>query len=92
MLGIIDMNFSVHMDENTLAELNRLAKEEGKSRSALLSEAFRQYSDERSKRVRTNGWPQVLIDHWNTANPEDFSTHPDFGDTADLKPLRDPSL
>jgi metal-responsive CopG/Arc/MetJ family transcriptional regulator len=86
------MNFSVHMDEKTLAELNQLAKEEGKSRSALLSDAFRQYSDERSKQVRTNGWPQLLIDHWSKAKPEDYSEHPDFGDTADLKPFSDPSL
>jgi metal-responsive CopG/Arc/MetJ family transcriptional regulator len=92
MLVEIEMNFSVHMDERTLAELNRLAKEEGISRSALLSEAFRQYSDERSNRVRTNGWPQVLVDHWNKVNAEDYSEHPDFGNTTDLKPLRDPLL
>lgn len=53
------MNFSVHMDELTLSELNRLAKEEGKSRSALLSEAFRRYLDEHARRLETNGWPQV---------------------------------
>jgi hypothetical protein len=50
------------------------------------------YSDERSKQVRTNGWPQLLIDHWSKTKPEDYSEHPDFGDTADLKPLSDPSL
>jgi predicted transcriptional regulator len=92
MLGVIGMNFSVHMDEKTLAELNQVAKEEGKSRSALLSEAFRRYSDERSQREHTNQWPQVLIDHWNKAKPADYSEHPDFGDTADLQPLRDPAL
>jgi metal-responsive CopG/Arc/MetJ family transcriptional regulator len=86
------MNFSVHMDEKTLAELNQVAKEEGKSRSALLSEAFRRYSEERAQRVQTNGWPQLLIDHWNKAKPADYSEHPDFGDTADLKPLRDQLL
>jgi metal-responsive CopG/Arc/MetJ family transcriptional regulator len=86
------MNFSVHMDEKTLAELNQVAKEEGKSRSALLSDAFRRYSEERSRQIRTNGWPQVLIDHWDKAKPADYSEHPDFGDTADLQSLRDPSL
>lgn len=86
------MNFSVHMDELTLSELNRLAKEEGKSRSALLSEAFRRYLDEHARRLETNGWPQVLIDHWNNAKPEDFANHPDFGSTQDLLPLGDPKL
>jgi metal-responsive CopG/Arc/MetJ family transcriptional regulator len=86
------MNFSVHMDEKMLAELNQVAKEEGKSRSALLSEAFRRYSEERTQRVHTNGWPQVLIDHWDKAKPADYSEHPDFGDTSDLKPLREPTL
>jgi metal-responsive CopG/Arc/MetJ family transcriptional regulator len=49
MLGIDTMNFSVHMDEPTLLELNRIAKEDGKSRSALLSEAFRKYLDDRNR-------------------------------------------
>jgi metal-responsive CopG/Arc/MetJ family transcriptional regulator len=92
MLGIGGMNFSVHMDEKTLAELNQVAKEEGISRSALLSEAFRRYSEERSQRVQTNGWPQVLIDHWNQTKPEDYSDHPDFGGASDFKPLRDQLL
>ena len=86
------MNFSVHMDEPTLAELNRIAKEEGKSRSALLAEAFRRYSKERERHAESNGWPKVLIDHWNSANPEGFADHPDFGNTQDLAPLNDQSL
>jgi metal-responsive CopG/Arc/MetJ family transcriptional regulator len=86
------MNFSVHMDESTLADLNRIAKEEGKSRSALLAEAFRRYSVERMQLQASNGWPQSLIDHWNTAKPEDFADHPDFSSTQDLRPLNDSKL
>jgi metal-responsive CopG/Arc/MetJ family transcriptional regulator len=92
MLGKTRLNFSVHMDEKTLAELNQVAKEEGKSRSALLSEAFRWYAEERSQRIYNNGWPQILIDHWDKAPSEDYSEHPDFGGTAGLKPFRDPLI
>jgi metal-responsive CopG/Arc/MetJ family transcriptional regulator len=92
MLGITAMNFSVHMDEPTLLELNRIAKEDGKSRSALLSEAFRKYLDDRSREQKLSGWPQVLVDHWNNASPLDLTPHPDFANTDDLKPLRDPVL
>jgi metal-responsive CopG/Arc/MetJ family transcriptional regulator len=86
------MNFSVHMDEATLSELNRVAKEEGKSRSALLSEAFKLYVDERNEHTQTKGWPKVLVDHWNSVAAESFLDHPDFGNTDDLKPLHDPAL
>jgi metal-responsive CopG/Arc/MetJ family transcriptional regulator len=86
------MNFSVHMDDVTLRDLDQTAKEEGKSRSALLKEAFKAYLEERRRRDKNNGWPQSLIDHLNNTKPEDFADLPDFGDTSDLLPLKDPVL
>jgi metal-responsive CopG/Arc/MetJ family transcriptional regulator len=86
------MNFSIHMDSPTLGLLDATAKAEGKSRSALLREAFHHYLDDRAQRQANAGWSQVLVDHWATAKASDFADIPDFDDTSDLLPLRDPDV
>jgi metal-responsive CopG/Arc/MetJ family transcriptional regulator len=80
------MNFSVHMDDKTLQELTLTARSEGRSRSALLTEAFRQYVKQRDEAQANNGWPQVLVDHLKIVGNQSF---PDFDDVSDLLPLND---
>ncbi len=83
------MNFSVHMDQKTLLDLTATARAEGKSRSALLTEAFKQYVEQRQLRETNNGWPQSLLDHFNS--DQAIELH-DFDNTSDLLPLRDDVL
>jgi metal-responsive CopG/Arc/MetJ family transcriptional regulator len=80
------MNFSVHMDEKTLSELTQTAKIQGMSRSALLTEAFRQYVKQQQLNEQNNGWPKELIDHLKKTRPIKC---PDFDDTSDLLQLKE---
>jgi metal-responsive CopG/Arc/MetJ family transcriptional regulator len=80
------MNFSVHMDDKTLGDLTATARAEGRSRSALLTEAFKLYVEQRQLLDMNNGWPQLLLDHFNS--DEAIELH-DFDNTSDLLPLRD---
>jgi metal-responsive CopG/Arc/MetJ family transcriptional regulator len=79
------MNFSVHMDEKTLSELTQAAQAKGLSRSALLTQAFKQYVTQQQLIDKNNGWPKALIDHLKKATPINC---PDFDDTSDLLQLK----
>jgi predicted amino acid racemase len=52
----VAMNFSIHMDEETLRQIELLAKKTGKSRNALLNIAAREYVRGQSKRE----WPGTV--------------------------------
>ena len=50
------MNFSIHMDEETLRQIETLAKKTGKSRNALVNIAVREFVRGQSKCE----WPETV--------------------------------
>lgn len=53
------MNFSIHLPNHLLQELDQHVKSGGESRSAVVRDAVQQYLE----RFRTSRWPQTLIAH-----------------------------
>ena len=51
------MNFSVHMDPDTMALLDKLVKTEKRSRSAVLKEAVRELAQLKQPKKR---WPRAI--------------------------------
>ena len=50
------MNFSIHMDDETLRQIEVLAKKTGKSRNALVNIAVREFMRSQSRRE----WPKTV--------------------------------
>jgi hypothetical protein len=52
------MNFSIHIDDQVAAALEKEAKRSGKTRNRLIGEAVRAYLE----RTRPTEWPPELLD------------------------------
>lgn len=53
------MNFSIHLPNHLLQELDQHVKSGGESRSAVVRDAVQQYLE----RFRSSHWPQTLVAH-----------------------------
>jgi len=58
MLCAEHMTFSIHLEDALAERLNRIAKESGKARNALIREALREWLDRR----RPREWPSEVTD------------------------------
>lgn len=79
------MNFSVHMDEKTAAELAELARETGKTRNALLVQAVREFVSRR----RPKKWPEAVLEHLRSVD-EPLDLPPFESWRAELVPPGEP--
>ncbi len=77
------MNFSIHLPNHLLQELDQHVKSGGESRSAVVRDAVQQYLE----RFRASRWPQTLVAHMQSGlqaatHVEDSAGHqgtePDF--------------
>jgi hypothetical protein len=77
------LDISINFDEATLAQLDAVAATEGCSRGDVLTDSFLRFLQSRHESVANNGWPQLLIDHWDRTKPDDYADVPDFDDASD---------
>lgn len=75
------MTFSIYLDDALTDSLNRLAKERGKSRNALIKEALRDWLTQR----QPAGWPSQVIAFQGVRGAPRFEQS-----RKTLKPPRDP--
>ena len=85
------MNVSIHLDRETLREIERLAKKTGKSRNALVNIALREFVRCQERRE----WPETVARWLEIKRPirirnfEGFEAHRrEFGELRDVKPSR----
>jgi hypothetical protein len=75
------MNFSVHLNDELLDELNKTARESGRTRNALIREAIGEWLGRR----RSARWPELVLGFQGIPKSkrfEDYRSH--------LKPPREP--
>ncbi|HYA34768.1 MAG TPA: ribbon-helix-helix domain-containing protein [Candidatus Binataceae bacterium] len=75
------MNFSVHLDQDTVERLNQTAKESGKTRNALIREAVAQWLALR----QSSEWPPEVAKFKGVGRFRRFEAH-----RKELKPPRSP--
>jgi hypothetical protein len=60
------MNFSLHLDEDTLERLNRAVERTGQTRNRLIGCAVREWLS----RYEASDWPPALREHFRNPAPE----------------------
>ncbi|MBI4209136.1 MAG: CopG family transcriptional regulator [Deltaproteobacteria bacterium] len=66
------MNFSIHIDDNTVKELVRLVRDTGKSRNALINEAIRKLVEAQKRKE----WPSEVLELFGAEKDlEPFESH-----------------
>jgi hypothetical protein len=83
------MNFSIHMDEGTLRQIEALAKKTGKSRNALVNIAVREFVRGQSRRE----WPATVARWLDIRRPAKIRNFAGFeANRGELGKLRDVEL
>lgn len=80
------MNFSVHLDRETAAALERLVRETGKSRNALIVQAVRDLVAGGRR-----GWP-ASVRAWLREGPDTSDLAPFEARRSELEPPGEPVL
>jgi metal-responsive CopG/Arc/MetJ family transcriptional regulator len=62
------MNFNIYLDDETGQQLNRVAKQAGKSRNALVRQAVSEWLKQHSKPQ----WPDVVLAFKSMADTQPF--------------------
>ncbi len=75
------MTFSVHLEEDLFREVDRIAKESGKTRNAVIRHALREWLGQRKRAA----WPASIV---SFKGIKGFPRVEEL--RADLKPPRDP--
>ncbi|EIT67613.1 MULTISPECIES: ribbon-helix-helix domain-containing protein [Hydrocarboniphaga] len=60
------MNFSLHLDDDTLERLNRAVERSGQTRNRLIGVAVREWLN----RFESADWPPALREHFRNPAPE----------------------
>ncbi len=68
------MNFSLHLDDETLARLNQAVERTGQTRNRLIGAAVREWLG----RYEAADWSPTLSEHWRNPAPELESGVADF--------------